>query len=108
MSNGRIALGNAARSPREEARIRGLDIAPELEPSDVRVTIDGRPVEVLQLSRVREASGPGQYMFGSLIQVSWPERKPVADIFPVTVTITDRSTGEKGEGCLFYRPARLI
>ncbi len=85
-----------------------LDIAPELEPGDIQVLIDGQPVKVLQAGRIREASGPSQHMFGYVIQVPWPDRKPAADIFPVTVTITDRATGEKGEGCLFYRPARLI
>ncbi len=85
-----------------------LDIAPDLEPGDIQVSIDGRPVKVLQASRVREASGTSQYLFGYVVQVPWPDPKPVAEVFPVTVTIVDRATGEKGEGCLFYRPARVI
>ena len=84
-----------------------LDIAPELEPGDIQVTIDGRPVKVLQVSRVREASGTSQYLFGCVVQVPWPDPKPAADVFPVTVAIVDRATGEKGEGCLFYRMRRV-
>ena len=85
-----------------------IDIAPELAADDIQVTIDGQPVKVLQVIKVREASGPGQYLFGYLIQVPLPERKPTTEYFPITITLTDRATGEKGEGCLFFRPARLI
>jgi hypothetical protein len=85
-----------------------IDIAPELTADDIQVTIDGQPVKVLQVNKVREAAGPNQYLFGYLIQVPLPEKKPVTEYFPITITLTDRSTGEKGEGCLFFRPARLI
>jgi hypothetical protein len=85
-----------------------IDIAPELSVADIQVTIDGQPVKVLQVNRVREASGPDQYLFGYLVQVPLPEMKPVADYFPITVTVIDKETGERGEGCLFFHPARLM
>jgi len=85
-----------------------IDIAPELSADDIQVTIDGQPVNVLQVNKVREAAGPNQYLFGYLIQVPLPEKKPVTEYFPITITLTDQATGEKGEGCLFFRPARLI
>lgn len=85
-----------------------IDIAPELTVDDIQVAIDGQPVKVLQMDRVREASGPNQYLFGYLIQVPLPEKKPAPEYFPITITLTDKATGERGEGCLFFRPARLI
>ena len=85
-----------------------IDIAPELTADDIQVTINGQPVNVLQVNKVRETAGPNQYLFGYLIQVPLPEKMPVAEYFPITITLTDRVTGEKGEGCLFFRPARLI
>jgi hypothetical protein len=85
-----------------------IDIAPELTADDIQITIDGQPVKVLQVNRVREASGLNQHLFGYLVQVPLPDKKPTAEYFPITITLTDRATGEKGEGCLFFRPARLI
>ena len=89
-------------------KLKSIDIAPELAPDDIRVAIDGQPVRILQLSKVREASGPDQYLTGYLIQVSLPEKPPAEGYFPITITVTDRATGEKGEGCLFFRPAPLL
>jgi len=85
-----------------------MDIAPELTVEDIQVAIDGQPVKVLQVDKVREAGGPNQYLFAYLIQVGLPEKKPAAEYFPITITIIDRTTGEKGEGCLFFRPPHLM
>ncbi len=85
-----------------------IDIAPELTADDIQVTIDGQPVKVLQVNKVREASSPSQYLFGYLIQVPLPEKKPTSEYFPIRITLTDRATGEKGEGCLYFHPARLL
>lgn len=85
-----------------------IDIAPELTVDDIQVAIDGQPVKVLQMDKVREASGPNQYLFGYLIQVPLAEKKPATEYFPITISLTDKATGEKGEGCLFFRPAHLI
>ncbi len=85
-----------------------IDIAPEFSADDIQVTIDGQPVKVLQINKVREAAGPNQCLFGYLIQVPLPEKMPMTEYFPINIALTDRVTGEKGEGCLFFRPARLI
>ena len=84
-----------------------MDIAPELAVDDIQVTIDGQPVKVFQVDRVREASGPNQYLFAYVIQVGPPEKKRATEYVPIMITIIDRATGEKGEGCLFFRPAHL-
>jgi hypothetical protein len=44
---------------------------------------------------------------GYLIQVPLPSKKPMTEYVPITITLMDRATGEKGEGCLFLRLARL-
>jgi hypothetical protein len=80
-----------------------MDIAPELGKSDIAVLIDGQPVNVLELNKVREASGLHQSMFGYLIQVTLPEKKTQREYSVITITLTDPVTGEKGEGCLFFR-----
>ena len=85
-----------------------IDIAPELTADDIQVAIAGQPVKVLQVNKVREASSPSQYLFGYLIQVPLPEKSPVAEYFPITIALIDRATGEKGEGCLYFHPARLL
>jgi hypothetical protein len=89
-------------------KLKALDIAPELQPDDIRVSVDGQPVMILQLNGVREASGPDQSLMGYLIQVSPPSKKPATEYFPITISLTDRATGERGEGCLFFRPPRLL
>jgi hypothetical protein len=89
-------------------KLKAIDIAPELTADDIQVAIDGQPVSILQLNKVREASGPDQSLIGYVIQVPLPPKEPVTEYFPITITLTDRATGEKGEGCLFFRPARLL
>jgi len=89
-------------------KLKVIDIAPGLTADDIQVAIDGQPVRVLQLNKVREVSGPNQYLFGYLIQVPLPEKNPGTESFPITITLTDRATGEKGEGCLYFRTARLL
>ncbi len=89
-------------------KLKSLDIAPELAADDIHVTIGGEKVPVLVVNKVREAAGPDQTLFGYLIQVPLPLKTPTADYFPITITLTDRATGEKGEGCLFFRSAHLI
>ncbi|MGA2534181.1 MAG: carboxypeptidase regulatory-like domain-containing protein [Candidatus Aminicenantales bacterium] len=80
-----------------------MDIAPELGKKDITVVIDGQNVNVLELNKVREASGLDQSMFGYLIQVTLPEKTTQRDYSVITITLTDPVTGEKGEGCLFFR-----
>ncbi|MBN1224950.1 MAG: carboxypeptidase regulatory-like domain-containing protein [Candidatus Aminicenantes bacterium] len=80
-----------------------IDIAPKLEKDNIEVTIDNRHVQILEINRVREASGSNQYMFGYLIQVALPEKTEDDTYSVITITLSDPETGEKGEGCLFVR-----
>jgi hypothetical protein len=79
-----------------------IDIAPKLDKKDIEVAIDGQPVEILEVNRVREASGRNQYMYGYLIQVALPGKKKDDAYSVITITLSDPETGEKGEGCLFF------
>lgn len=88
------------------AKLPLLDIAPDLQTGDLEVKINGERVEVLRVNRVREASGPGQDMFAYLIQVALPKQPGTGEWTVFDVTISDRTTGEKGEGRLYLpRPA---
>jgi hypothetical protein len=89
-------------------KLKAIDIAPELTVDDIQVTVDGQAVAILQLNKVREASGPDQSLIGYVVQVPLPQKETGTEYFPITITLTDRATGEKGEGCLFFRPARLL
>jgi len=78
-----------------------IDIAPKLGKDDIEATIDGQRVEILEVNQVREATGKDQYMVGYLIQVTLPEKRADKEYSIITITVTDPSTGEKGEGCVF-------
>jgi hypothetical protein len=85
------------------AKLPLIDIAPELEPRDIQVTIDGERVDILELNKVKEAGRPGQDLFGCLIQVPLPKSPAAGDWVVLDLTLTDRTTGEKGEGRLYIR-----
>ena len=80
-----------------------IDIAPELGEADIELTIDGKPAKILRIYKVKEATGPSQYMFGYLIQTPLPEKKAGRDYALIDIALHDPSTGERGEGCLFFR-----
>jgi hypothetical protein len=80
-----------------------LDIAPELAATDIQVTVDGQPVKILKVNKVREAAGPSQDMVGYVIQTELPEKKAAAEYSLITITVTDAETGEMGEGAVFFR-----
>lgn len=80
-----------------------LDLAPELTADDLEVTIDGQPVDVLQVSRVREAAGPEQVMFGYVIQVALPVEEGSGDYARIEIVATDPDTGDAGEAWLYVR-----
>lgn len=79
-----------------------IDISPDLEAGDIEVKVDGERVDVLRVNKVREASGPAQDMFAYLIQVSLPKAAAVCDWIVFDVILSDRDTGEKGEGRLYF------
>ena len=85
-----------------------LDMAPDLSPGDIIVTIDGQAVNILKVNRILEAAGPKQDMVGYVIQTELPERKTVKDYSIITITLTDHETGEKGEAGLFVGGGKLI
>jgi hypothetical protein len=83
-----------------------MDIAPVLNLEDIAVAIDGQPVTVLRVNKVLEAAGPKQDMIGYVIQTQLPTGKTSNPYSIITITLTDRETGEKGEGSLFLDLAR--
>jgi hypothetical protein len=83
------------------AKLPLLDIAPDLGTGDIEVKINGGRVDVLRVNKVREASGPGQDMFAYLIQVALPRTPAPGDWVIFDVTLSDKTTGEKGEGRLY-------
>jgi len=84
-----------------------LDIAPDLTVKDIAVTIDGEIVKVREVNKVREAAGPNQDLFGYIIQTDLPGKKTADEYSIITITLTDPETGEMGEGCLFFKHARM-
>jgi hypothetical protein len=78
-----------------------IDIAPDLAAGDIEAKADGERVDVLRVNKVREASGPAQDMFAYLIQVALPKEPATGDWIVLDVTLTDRATGERGEGRLY-------
>lgn len=79
-----------------------IDIAPDLAVKDIAVTIDGQPVNILKLNKVREAVGPDQDMIGYVIQTDLPGKKTGSEYSLITITLTDVETGEMGEGSFFF------
>jgi len=80
-----------------------IDIAPALDAAGIELSIDGKPARVLQISKVKEATGLSQTMVGYLIQTPLPEKRTDRDYVLINIALHDPSTGEKGEGCLFFR-----
>lgn len=83
-----------------------VDIAPPLDKDDIEISIDGQDVEVLEVNRIREASGPGRVMFGYVIQTDLPKKPADGEYSVIRVTITDPETKEMGEGWLYVRRTR--
>jgi hypothetical protein len=84
-----------------------LDMAPDLRPEDIAVTIDSEVVKVLRVSKIKEAAGPEQDMIGYIIQAELPKQKTDKKFSMITVTLTDHETGEKGEASLFIKAERF-
>ena len=82
-------------------KIPVLDIAPELGAKDIEVKVNGEPVNILQINKVKESGGPTQVLYGYLIQVSMPKSPAPGDWIVFDVTLTDPASHEKGEGRLY-------
>ncbi len=89
-------------------KILHLDIAPELSGKDIVVSIDGQSVDVLKISKVREAAGPDQDLIGYVIQTALPPQQSAAEYIVISITLTDSETGEMGEGILFFSPPNVF
>jgi hypothetical protein len=83
-----------------------IAIVPNLAPHDIHVTIDGKPVPVLGVNKVREQVPSEQYMEAYLVQVQADGIDETDAYRKITVAITDRETGEQGEGSVFWRNTR--
>ena len=85
-----------------------IDFAPDLSKDDIEVRIDEKVVEIFEVNKVKESTGKnpmtrGLPIYGYLIQFALPGKGIGPDPIRICVTLTDRETKEKGEGCLFWR-----
>lgn len=80
-----------------------VDIGPELSSDDVKIVINGVPVELVGMNRLKETIDPNRNMKAYLVQSTLPEDWGKLDYLRVSVTIVDQETGEKGEGCIFIK-----
>ncbi|MBS7634074.1 carboxypeptidase regulatory-like domain-containing protein [Candidatus Bathyarchaeota archaeon] len=83
-----------------------IDIAPNLTKGDIEVIIDNQTVKVLEINKVKEAAGGNQSIYGYLIQTALPVNSKTSrnsGYSQIRIIISDRETGEKGEGCLFCK-----
>jgi hypothetical protein len=78
-----------------------IDIAPNLAKDDIEVIIDDQTMKILEVNKVREAAGGNQSIYGYLIQTTIPTNLKNSDYSQIRIIVSDRETGEKGEGCLF-------
>jgi len=85
-----------------------LDISPELTKDDIRVEINGETVDVLEINKVTEFAGEGQSIFAYLVQTGVPAHNTDLDYDKICVTVTDRETGERGEGCFFCQKPHYV
>jgi hypothetical protein len=58
-------------------------------------------MKILEVNKVREAAGGNQSIYGYLIQTTIPTNLKNSDYSQICIIVSDRETGEKGEGCLF-------
>lgn len=98
-----------------------IDISPNLSKDDIELKINGTRVRILELNRVKEYAGGISSMVAYLVQSTMPRRSIIAYLVQsalplrkneskiisrytrVDVTLTDRQTGERGEGCVFWK-----
>jgi len=98
-----------------------IDISPNLSKDDIELKINGVPVDILELNRVKEYAGGVSSVIAYLVQSTMPRRSLIAYLIQsalplgrseskrllkytrIDVTLTDKQTGERGEGCLFWK-----
>jgi len=105
-----MSLTKALNSSSQEDNDPIHDIAPDLDPSEIKVLIDGQQVEILSLQKVREYNadkkGKRQDMYAYLIQTSLPKSEE-EDYHTFRVILHDRETGDRGEAVSF-KPIRTM
>lgn len=102
-------LGIGFPASRDELKsLELIDIAPRLTKDDIDVAIDDQPVEVLEVNRVREASGEEQSMHAYLIQTTLLQQQTCLDYCRIRIILRDSETKEKGEGCLFWNKPNYV
>jgi hypothetical protein len=83
-----------------------LDMAPDLDSSEINVEINREKVKILSIQKVREFvekdKGESTYMWGYLVQVELPGKK-AKDYRTFRVEIHDRETGDRGEAIYYDR-----
>jgi len=83
-----------------------IDIAPNLDPEDIEVTLDEQPAPLLCVNKVREQTSPDQYMDAYLVHVG-ADGILETDVYrKISVAVTDKETQERGEASLFWRHTR--
>lgn len=98
-----------------------INISPELAENDIELRINGYPVRILEINRVKEYAGGISSMIAYLIQLTLPRRSTIAysiqsalpmkkhedkreqSYLRINMTLKDTQTGERGEGCLFWK-----
>jgi hypothetical protein len=97
-----------------------IDISPALSAKDIELRIGGKPVKILELNRVEEYAGGITSIIAYLIQSTLPKRSMIGylvqavlpikmlgskkdEYFRIDITLRDAQTGERGEGCLFWK-----
>ena len=80
-----------------------IPLAPDLRPEDIEVSIDGQPVRLLCVSKVREEAQPNHHMDAYLAHVEVPGYNETDAYRKINVAIVDRETGERGEGSVFWQ-----
>jgi len=82
-------------------------LALNLSKEDVEIRIDEQTANILAINKVTEKAVESPIQIsGYLVQVSVPEMESQKEYIKIHITVADRETGERGEGCLFWaKPA---
>jgi hypothetical protein len=117
MSLKRSLKKESSNSPEEPTVI---DISPDLSKDDIELRINDNPVSILEINRVKEYAGGIRSIIAYLLQLTMPRKSIIAYLIQsamstrtlqdkssgylrIDATLRDKQTGERGEGCLFWK-----
>lgn len=80
-----------------------VEIAPNLSKKDIKLQINDRPIDILEVNRVQEAGGKDQSIIAYLIQCELPQNWRDSEYFRINIILNDTETKEWGEGCIFWK-----